>query len=217
MIGAMTDPLWPLFDLRLAIGEIELRLPSDAEIAELCAVARAGVHAPDEMPFAYPWTRKPSPRFEREFAQWHWKQRAAWDPAAWWLELAVFEAGRPIGSQALAARQFAALRTVSTGSWLGLGRQGRGIGKAMRTSVLSLAFDGLDAEIAETEAFVDNRRSAGVSRALGYVSNGFGRLAPEGVAREAERFRLTRAAWQALPRPPVAIEGLAGCRELFGG
>ena len=213
----MTHPEWPLFDLCLRIGDLELRLPSDAEVAELCVVARQGVHPPDEMPFAYPWTRKPSPRFEREFSQHHWKQRADWDPAAWVLELAVFEAGRPIGSQALAARQFATLRTVSSGSWLGLGHQGRGVGKAMRTAVLALAFDGLGAEVAETEAFVGNHASAGVSRALGYVSNGFTRLAPEGVAREAERFRLTRDAWQAVARPPVAIEGLAACRDMFGG
>ncbi len=212
----MTHPEWPLFDLRLQISEIELRLPSDAEIAELCVVARQGVHPPDEMPFAYPWTRKPSPRFEREFSQWHWKHRADWDPAAWWLELAVFEDGRPIGLQALAARQFATLRTVTSGSWLGLSHQGRGVGKAMRTAILALAFDGLGAEVAETEAFVGNLASAGVSRALGYVSNGFARLAPEGVAREAERFRLTREAWQGVARPPVAIEGLAACRDMFG-
>jgi RimJ/RimL family protein N-acetyltransferase len=59
------------------------------------------------------------------------------------------------------------LRTVRTGSWLGLPFQGQGYGKAMRQAVLALAFDGLGAEVAETEAAVDNLRSAGVSRSVG--------------------------------------------------
>ena len=54
----------------------------------------------------------------------------------------------------------------------------------MRGAVLALAFDGLGAESATTEAFVDNPASAGVSRALGYRPNGTGSIAPEGVARE---------------------------------
>ena len=63
----MVHPLWPLFDLRLRTERLELRLPNDDEIAQLCEVARAGIHDPEEMPFAFPWTDKPSPRFEREF------------------------------------------------------------------------------------------------------------------------------------------------------
>ena len=85
----------------------------------------------------------------------------------------------------------------------------------MRAAVLALAFDGLGAEVAETEAFLDNPASAGVSRSLGYQPNGFGSIAPEGVARPTERFRLTREGWLARSRPPVAIEGLESCRDMF--
>jgi RimJ/RimL family protein N-acetyltransferase len=216
MIAPMTHPLWPLYDLRLKTERLELRLPTEGEIAMLCAIAREGIHPPDEMPFGVAWSTKPSPRFEREYIQWHWRQRADWTPEAWSLELAVFLEGRPIGSQALAARQFATFRAVDTGSWLGLGHQGRGIGKEMRGAVLALAFDGLAAEVAETGAFLDNAPSAGVSRALGYAANGVGRLAPEGVARATQRFLMTRAAWSARPRPAVAIVGLESCREMFG-
>ena len=42
----------------------------------------------------------------------------------------------------------------------------------MRTAVLALAFEGLDAEIALTEAWSDNEASLGVSRSLGYLPNG---------------------------------------------
>ncbi|HYM82574.1 MAG TPA: GNAT family protein, partial [Candidatus Dormibacteraeota bacterium] len=122
----------------------------------------------------------------------------------------------PIGAQTLFARDFPTLRLVRSGSWLGLPFQGRGLGKAMRTGVLGLAFDGLGAQVAESEAFLDNARSAGVSRSLGYEENGTGRLAPEGEARETRRFRLTRDGWRGRQRPAVAIEGLEGCLELFG-
>lgn len=212
----MTHPLWPLYDLRLTTERLELRLPTEDEIALLCAIARAGIHPPDEMPFGVAWSTKPSPRFEREYIQWHWHQRADWTPQAWSLELAVFFEGRPIGSQSLAAHEFATLRAVDTGSWLGLSHQGSGIGKEMRGAVLALAFDGLGAEVAETAAFLNNAASAGVSRALGYAANGVGRLAPEGAARVTQRFLMTRAAWSARPRRAVTIAGLEACREMFG-
>ena len=213
----MSHPLWPLYDLRLRTDRLELRLPNEDEIVQLCDVAKAGIHPAGEMPFGVAWTAKPSPRFEREYIQWHWQARGNWTPEAWTLELGVFADGRPIGTQALLARDFAVLRVVGTGSWLGAADQGRGVGKEMRGAVLALAFDGLGAEVAETDAFLDNAASSGVSRALGYASNGFGRLAPEGIARETERFRMTRQEWSARPRPPVVTEGLDACRELFGG
>lgn len=213
----MAHPLWPLFDLRLRISDLELRLPTDDDLAALVDVARAGIHEPDEMPFAFPWSKKPSPRFEREFAQHHWLMRAGWTPERWVLLLGVFLEGRhAIGAQEIHAADFAHLRLVGSGSWLGRGYQGRGYGKAMRAAVLGFAFDHLGAEVAETEAFLDNERSAGVSRSLGYEPNGVGRLAPEGLARDTERFRMTREAWQSRPRPAVEVAGFDACRELFG-
>jgi RimJ/RimL family protein N-acetyltransferase len=212
----MSHQLWPLYDLRLRTEQLELRLPNEDEIIELCRVAKAGIHPPGEMPFGVAWSTKPSPRFEREFIQWHLKQRADWTAEGWSLELAVFLDGRPIGSQSLMARRFATFHAVHTGSWLGRAYQGRGLGKEMRGAVLALAFDGLGAEVAATKAFLDNQASAGVSRSLGYLPNGAGSIAPEGVARETERFRMTRDGWLGRPRPAVAIEGLDACQEMFG-
>lgn len=212
----MPHPLWPLFDLRLSTERLVLRLPTDDELAALCTLARRGIHAPDETPFAVPWSITPSPAFERGFAQYHWSQRAGWTAQRWILELGAFLDGEPVGAQAVGANAFAALRTVFTGSWLGAAFQGRGLGKEMRAAVLGLAFDHLGAEVATSSAFADNPRSAGVSIALGYRENGIGRLAPQGVARDTRQFRMTREAWQSRPRPVVQVEGLKGCRELFG-
>jgi RimJ/RimL family protein N-acetyltransferase len=207
---------FPLFGLRVRSERLEFRLPTEDELLELMDVARAGIHPPGEMPFGVAWTTVPSPEFERGFLGYHWGNRAGWTPESWVLDLAVWLDGRPIGSQGMHARRFAELRTVGTGSWLGRDFQGRGYGTEMRSAILALAFDGLGAEVAESEAFLDNVASAGVSRALGYDDNGRGRLAPEGVARETQRFRMTVEGWRSRPRPPVAIEGLDACLAMFG-
>jgi RimJ/RimL family protein N-acetyltransferase len=86
----------------------------------------------------------------------------------------------------------------------------------MRQVALALAFDHLGAEVAETEAFLDNPASNRVSLAVGYRPNGLTLLPRRGVAAEAQRFRMTREDWQGRRRPAVTVEGLEACRELFG-
>lgn len=207
---------WPLFGLRLRSEHLVLRLPRDEDLPAFIDLAKDGIHPPDEMPFGVAWSVVPSPAFERSFVQHHWLMRAAWTPEAWTLNLLVELDGRAIGTQSIMAKDFAIHRTVDTGSWLGRAYQGQGFGKEMRSSVLSLAFDGLGARVAESAAFLDNVASSGVSRALGYADNGRGSLAPQGVARETQRFRMTLDDWRSRPRPPVEIDGLEACRELFG-
>ena len=124
--------------------------------------------------------------------------------------------GAPIGSQSILAERFATFRTVRTGSWLGRAFQRRGFGREMREAVLGFGFDGLGALVAETEAFTDNAASNAVSRSIGYAENGLEQFAPLGVPRDVQRFRMTVEAWRSRPRPPLTIEGLDGCRELFG-
>ncbi|MGZ6340150.1 MAG: GNAT family N-acetyltransferase, partial [Candidatus Limnocylindrales bacterium] len=211
----LTDA-WPLFGLRLRTERLVLRLPTDDHLVHLMALARAGIHPPDEMPFGVAWSTIPSPAFERSFMQYHWSMRGQWSPAKWSLNLVTLFDGDPIGTQGIDAEAFAVHRTVSTGSWLGQAFQGRGFGTEMRAAVLGFAFDGLGARVAESSAFLDNAASNAVSRKLGYQPNGFGSLAPEGIARETQRFRMTAEAWRSRPRPALTIEGLEACRELFG-
>jgi RimJ/RimL family protein N-acetyltransferase len=213
--ATMSDA-WPLFGLRLRSERLVLRLPTDEELLELMAVARAGIHAADEMPFGVAWSALPSPAFERGFMQHHWGMRGSWTPEQWFLNLAVDFEGAMIGSQSIGADGFAIHRTVATGSWLGRAFQGRGLGKEMRAAVLGFAFDGLGARAATTSAFLDNAASNAVSRGLGYDENGFGSLAPDGVARTTRQFRMTADGWRSRPRPSLVIEGLDACRELFG-
>lgn len=207
---------WPLFGIRIRSERLVLRLPTEDELPALIDVARAGIHPPDEMPFGIAWTRVPSPAFERSFLQHHWQGRATFGPDDWALHLGVWLDDQSIGAQSLLAKRFGVHRTVNTGSWLGRSFQGRGFGKEMRAAVLAFAFDGLRARVAETEAFLDNNASNGVSRTLGYRPDGRGRLAPEGVSRQTQRFALTVEDWRARSRPTVTIEGLDACRALFG-
>jgi len=216
MMPAVTHPLWPLLDLCLTTGDLVLRLPGEAELPAFAAVAGAGIHPPGEMPFSIPWTDQPSPQRERDSYQWWMSARANWKVEDWVLTFGVWVDSQPAGFQDLRAHDFLHYRTVGTGSWLGLPFQGRGVGKLMRQAILALAFDHLDAEVAESEAFIDNPASNRVSLAVGYEPNGFGRLAPHGVPRETQRFRMTIDGWRSRPRPAVRVEGLEPCLELFG-
>jgi RimJ/RimL family protein N-acetyltransferase len=208
--------LWPLYDLRLTTGDLVLRYPTEAELPSFADVADAGIHPDDEMPFGIPWTDLSPERRNVESYQWWVGSRARWSATSWTLTMGVWEHGRPAGFQDLRTEEFPVYRSVSTGSWLGREFQGRGIGRLMRQAVLALAFDHLGAEVAETEAFLDNPASNRVSLAVGYEPNGFGRLAPRGVPRETQKFRLTRDGWRSRPRPEVLVEGLEACLDLFG-
>lgn len=217
----MPHPLWPLYDLRIRTsapraGDLILRVPLEAELPAFVALASLGVHPPEEMPFSIPWTDMPSPAREHASYQFYMSTRAGWTVDEWLLTLGVWANGEPAGFQDLRAHEFPRYRTVGTGSWLGQGFQGRGIGKLMRQAALALAFDHLGAEVAETEAFLDNPASNKVSLGVGYEPNGIGRLAQRGVARDTQRFRMTVAGWRARTRPPVIVEGLKSSLELFG-
>ncbi|MBA2700151.1 MAG: GNAT family N-acetyltransferase [Chloroflexi bacterium] len=216
LAGTTLGQAWPLFELRIRSPRLVLRLPTDDDLLALLDVAVAGIHEPGSMPFGVAWSTRPRPTFDREFLQHHWLMRGRWTAADWNLNLVVEHDGQPIGSQSVHGEAFAIHRTVDTGSWLGLRHQGQGLGKEMRTAVLAFAFDGLGARVATSSAFLDNAPSNRVSRSLGYEENGRGALAPEGVSRETQRFRMTVDAWRSRPRPPISIEGIDGCRDLFG-
>jgi RimJ/RimL family protein N-acetyltransferase len=202
----------PLFALRLRTPRLELRLPTRYELGELREVAHAGVHPPEEMPFAVAWTDEPYS--EEWVVAFHEQQRGAWRPDAWDLELGVWTNGELAGVQALYGKDFAGSRTVGTGSWLGSRFQGRGIGTEMRAAALELAFRGLGAKVARSGAVEGNLASLRVSEKLGYRVVGSGQVAPRGVAVEHTDVELRRDDW----RPPVEveIEGLGTCLPLFG-
>jgi RimJ/RimL family protein N-acetyltransferase len=201
----------PLFELRLRTPRLELRLPTHDELVELRELAQAGIHPPEEMPFAIAWTDEPYS--EEWVVAFHEEQRTAWRRDAWDLELGVWSDGELAGVQAVYGKDFALNRTVTTGSWLGQRFQGRGIGTEMRVAVLELAFRGLGAELARSGAVEGNPASLRVSEKLGYRVTGRGTVSPRGVEVGHDDVELIREDW----RPPfvVEIEGLGTCVHLF--
>jgi RimJ/RimL family protein N-acetyltransferase len=217
----MAHPYWPLFDLRVETPLLELRYPDDALLLELAALAGRGVHPPDFMPFLNTWSLLPSPERERSVLKWHWSQRGQHEPKSWNLAMCALHEGQVVGVQGFGAQQFGRVRTISSGSWIGLEHQGRGFGKEMRGAMLHLAFAGLGAEAAYSGAWEDNAASIAVSRGLGYADNGEKRLPrggddSDGVGREI-LFRLDRAEWERRRRDDIAIHGLEECLPLLVG
>ena len=179
----MGHPYWPLFDLRLRTGDLELRPMTEADQPALADLL------PDDLeldPSATTYDFEPRVGRGVVTHQAYWRAYGTWSPAHWRLNFLVLSrrAGwsEPRSSRAPTSR---CCRTVDTASFLVPEARGRGIGKAMRSAVLALAFEGLDADAAITSAWHDNDGSLGVSRSLGYRPNGEHLHAPRGRRRRA--------------------------------
>lgn len=185
------NAVWPLFGLTLATPRLELRPIQDHEIPAAVAAARTGIHEPGRNPFSTPWTELPAEDLGPNMARWYWRCRAECTPESWTLLLSIWHNSEFIGCQDVGAKDFATLKTVSTGSWLKQSAQGRGLGKEMRAAVALYAFDWLGAEVAESEAADWNAASLGVSRSLGYELNGTTRKAWGTKVETVQHVRLT--------------------------
>ncbi|MEZ5410238.1 MAG: GNAT family protein [Acidimicrobiales bacterium] len=209
--------LWPLFGLRIATPRLELRLPTDDDLAELVELSLRGIHDPATMPFGVPWTDVPSPRFEWESLQHHWGGRVGLSAESWRLGFGVRCDGELVGIQSIQADTFPLLRTAETGSWLGLAHHGRGIGTEMRRAVVHFAFEALGALAVTSSAFVDNAASQRVSLAVGYEPNGRRFNTRRNQRGEQIWFLLTRERWLATRTDlPVTVTGWEPCRAQLG-
>lgn len=86
----------------------------------------------------------------------------------------------------------------------------------MRSAILHLAFEGLGAEEAHSEANVDNSGSNGVLERLGYERNGTAWATCNGQPALGQRWRLERQTWEHGRRDDVAMSGVADCRTALG-
>lgn len=212
----MLTDVWPVYGLVLRTPRLELRLPSLEQLSALGELAASGVHDPAVMPFLMAWTDRPVGERARSVLQWQWRTWAELTPRKWSLGFVVLAGGEVVGTQELGGTEFARLREVDTGSWLGRRHHGQGFGTEMRAAVLHLAFAGLGAEQARSGAMTDNAASLGVSRKLGYVPDGTARQLVRDRPVTEQRLLLDRAAWEAHRTVPVRIEGLEPCLEQLG-
>lgn len=199
--------LWPAAGVSVRSGDLELRWIDDDLLLELARVAGRGIHDPDAMPFEHPWTRGTPEDVARSVLAYQWNARPQVSPARFVLELGVLVQGEPVGVQGLVADDWAVLRRIQTGSWLGAAHQGRGIGKRMRVLALQLIFAGLEAREATSGAFADNPASNAVSRRVGYEPNGTVPVAREGVSVPHHNYRMSRERWESLTDLHTGILG----------
>lgn len=212
-----TDPYWPLADLRLVADDLVLRPVTEADLPALSDLLPQDV----ELDPAATTFDLGDARLVRGAVvhQGHWHALGTWSPAHWRLNFVVLRDGELVGTQELEGTDFVRLRTVDSASMLVPQVRGRGVGKAMRSAVLALAFGPMEAQAAITSAWQDNHASLGVSRALGYRPNGVERHAredPVGGVDLMVHLRMTREEWFAVERPEVVITGWERCPPFFG-
>jgi RimJ/RimL family protein N-acetyltransferase len=210
----VTHRYWPLAGLLLATDDVTLRPMTEGDLGSLADLVPDDVEQNPIFP-SYAG-RDGRAAHGTVLHQTYWHSLGTWRSESWTLPLTVSVDGSPVGVQTLEADDFAARRTVDSSSWLTTTARGRGIGKRMRRAILTLAFDGLGAMVAETSAWHDNEASLGVSRSLGYVDNGVYTHADPGRVDEMRRMRLIRAVWLQHRHTDVRIEGLPPCLPFFG-
>lgn len=208
---------YPLLDVRVNTPTLELRGATDELLDQLAEVVRAGKTHADPAPYDDPMSfYEPDP--DLRVAKWLrsiWRRRGNVEPDAWRLYFVVMVDGRPVGEQTLTGVNFSAVGTVTTFSWLSTDERGRGLGHEMRAAILHLAFDGLGAKEAASDAFVDNHGSNAISQGLGYDPNGSDWATRQGEPVLLNRWRLTRDNWEQRRRDDIQLHDIEACHALL--
>lgn len=209
---------YPPLDVRVVTPRLELRGATDDLLERLIPVVRSGKATADPPPWDDPhpfYESDPDVRVQK-WLRGIWRGRGTVRPELWRLYFVVIVDGDPIGMQDLIGDEFTPFKTVETSSWVSSDARQRGIGTEMRSAALHLAFDGLGAAEAHSEAGVDNTGSNGVSERLGYERNGTSWATHQGKPVLGQRWRLDRKTWQARRRNDIVLNGVEGCRSALG-
>jgi len=208
---------YPLLDVRVTTPALELHGATDELLDRLAEAVRAGKTHAEPAPYDDPMSFYETDP-DLRVAKWLraiWRRRGVVEPDAWRLYFVVMVDGRPVGEQTLTGVQFSTLGTVTTFSWLSTDQRGRGLGREMREAILHLAFDGLGATEASSDAFVDNEGSNAVSRRLGYQPNGFDWATRRGEPAQLNRWRLDRDTWAPQRRDDIQLHNVEACHALL--
>lgn len=208
---------YPPLNVEIRTPRLTLAGATDELLERLVPVVRAGIADVEPLPFDDPISfYADSPEREWQWLQSIWRGRGRVTPDAWRLYFAVLVDGEAVGMQDLTASNFTRFGTVSTFSWLAPGSRGRGLGTEMRAAILHLAFAGLGAREAGSDAFVDNEASNRVSRGLGYEPNGTDWDTRRGEAARIQQWRLTRETWERTRRDDIHLSGVRECLPVLG-
>ncbi|WP_166820786.1 GNAT family N-acetyltransferase [Brevibacterium limosum] len=201
---------YPPLQIRVKTPRLELVGADDEMLAALAPLVREGKVFVEPAPYDDPmsfYESDPDVRVSK-WLQSVWRGRGRFGPAKFRLGFAVLVDGQAVGMQDLIAEKFDTCGTVLSFSWLSTDVRGRGLGTEMRSAMLHLAFAGLDAREAGSDAFIDNIGSNRVSEALGYARNGVEWDIRRGEPGLLQRWRLTREAWEAGRRDDIELSGV---------
>ncbi|WP_181274298.1 GNAT family N-acetyltransferase [Brevibacterium oceani] len=203
--------------IRVKTPRLELVGAGDDMLAALAPLGRDGKVFAEPAPYDDPmsfYESDPDVRVSK-WLQSVWRARGRFGPSEFRLAFAVLVDGEAVGMQDLIAEKLDTCATVLSFSWLSTDVRGRGLGTEMRSAMLHLAFAGLGAREAASDAFVDNIGSNRVSEALGYEHNGVEWDIRRGEPGLIQRWRLTREAWEASRRDDIELSGIADFLELL--
>ena len=212
----MTSLYAPL-DLSIRTPRLTLLGATDELLTQLLPAVRAGVVSVDEAPFDDPMSLyADNPERELRWIRSIWNGRALVSADFWRLYFVVVVEGRVVGMQDLIGLNFERFGTVTSFSWLAPEARRSGIGFEMRAAILHLAFAGMNASEAESEAFRDNAASNRVSEKLGYETNGVSWASRRGDNAQLQRWRLTRESWQEHKRDDIELSGVEATLAALG-
>ncbi|GGB41068.1 hypothetical protein GCM10011492_34910 [Flexivirga endophytica] len=208
---------YPFLELSVETPMLQLRAATDEMLDELSDVVRAGKASADPAPYDDPmsfYEADPDLRVAK-WLQAIWRGRGVLNAQSWRLFFVVVADDEPIGMQDVIGVNFTTFGTVTTFSWVSADHRRRGIGHEMRSAALHLAFDGLAATEASSEAFVDIHGSNAISRGLGYEPNGVEWATRHGKPALMNRWRLARDTWATQRRDNIQLRGVEPCRTLL--
>ena len=203
--------------IRVKTPRLELVGADDKMLEELRPLVRDGKAFAEPAPYDDPmsfYESDPQARVNK-WLQGVWRARGRFSPSDFRLGFAVVVDGEAVGMQDLIAEKFDTCGTVLSFSWLSTDVRGRGLGTEMRSAMLHLAFAGLEAKEAGSDAFEDNIGSNRVSEFLGYEPNGVEWDTLRGEPGILQRWRLTREAWQRRRRDDIELSGVEDFLELL--
>jgi RimJ/RimL family protein N-acetyltransferase len=208
---------YPPLGVSVETPRLELLGATDELLYELLPTVRAGVVSAEENPFDDPISLyDESPQREWRWLRGIWKGRASVGPGFWRLYFVVRVDGELVGMQDLLGLEFGTYGTVASFSWLAPGARGHGLGAEMRSAILHLAFAGMGAREATSDAFLDNASSNRVSEKAGYVRNGVEWATRRGQPAQLQRWVLPRRTWLDRQRDDIRLSGVEECRKVLG-